>query len=173
MSTPAGDDLVGNATIRVDGDTDPATRALARFSRDAQGRLRDVRGRFVSESALINRTVTNNTPTLTINTGPATNALNRFTRDVNGRLRDVNGRFVASGNTINQTLTRTAVNGNRFTLSLRGIANAAGAAAGILGKVGIGVGAIGAAAGTAAPLLAGSVTTLENIAPAGAVAVTG
>ena len=172
MSTPAGDDLVGNATIRVDGDTDPATRALARFSRDAQGRLRDVRGRFVSESALINRTVTNNTPTLTINTGPATNALNRFTRDVNGRLRDVNGRFVASGNTINQTLTRTTVNGNRFTLSLRGIANAAGAAAGILGKVGIGVAAIGAAAGTAAPLLAGIVTTLENVAPAGAVAVT-
>jgi phage-related protein len=173
MSTPAGDDLVGNATIRVDGDTDPATRALAGFSRDAQGRIRDVRGRFVSETQLINRTVTNNTPTLTVNTTPATNALNTFTRDVNGRLRDVNGRFVASGNTINQTLTRTTVNGNRFTLSLRGIANAAGTAAGILGKVGIGVGAIGAAAGTAAPLLAGIVTTLENIAPAGAVAVTG
>ena len=42
MSTPAGDDLVGNATIRVDGDTDPATRALARFSRDAQTRFRSV-----------------------------------------------------------------------------------------------------------------------------------
>ena len=81
MSTPAGDDLVGNATIRVDGDTDPATRALQRFSRDAQGRLRDVRGRFVSETQLINRTITNNTPTLTINTTPATNALNQFTRD--------------------------------------------------------------------------------------------
>jgi phage-related protein len=156
MSTPAGDDLVGNATIRVDGDTDPATRALAGFSRDAQGRIRDVRGRFVSETQLINRTVTNNPPTLAVNTTPAPN-----------------GRFVASGNTINQTLTRTTVNGNRFTLSLRGIANAAGTAAGILGKVGIGVGAIGAAAGTAAPLLAGIVTTLENIAPAGAVAVTG
>jgi hypothetical protein len=48
MSTPAGDDLVGSATIRVDGDTSPAMRALTRFSRDAQGRLRDVRGRFVS-----------------------------------------------------------------------------------------------------------------------------
>jgi phage-related protein len=173
MSTPAGDDLVGNATIRVDGDTDPATRALARFSRDAQGRLRDVRGRFVSESALINRTVTNNTPTLTINTGPATNALNRFTRDVNGRLRDVNGRFVASGNTITQTLTRAAGDSDRFGFSLRGLAGAARTAAGILGKVSLGIGAIGAAAGTSAPLLAGIVTTLENIAPAGAVAVTG
>lgn len=174
MSTPAGDgNLVGDATIRVDGDTDPATRALARFSRDAQGRLRDVRGRFVSETALINRTVTNNTPTLTINTAPATNALNQFTRDANGRLRDVNGRFVRTGDSITRTLTTAAGGGDRFSFSLRGLANAARTAGGILGRVGIGVAGIGAAAGTAAPLLAGIVTTLENIAPAGAVAVTG
>ncbi|WP_327342720.1 hypothetical protein [Streptomyces europaeiscabiei] len=48
MSTPAGDSFVGDATIRVDGDTDPATRALARFSRDAQTRLRSV-GRSVGD----------------------------------------------------------------------------------------------------------------------------
>lgn len=127
MSTPAGDGgLVGDATIRVDGDTDPAMRALRQFSRDANGQLRDVRGRFVSESALINRSLTN-----------------------------------------------AAGGGDRFSLSLSGLANAAGTAAGILGRVGIGVAAIGAAAGTAAPLLAGIVTTLESIAPAGAVAVTG
>jgi phage-related protein len=173
MSTPAGDDLVGNATVRVDGDTDPATRALARFSRDAQGRLRDVRGRFVSETELINRTVTNNTPTLTVNTTPATNALNQFTRDANGRLRDVNGRFVRAGDDVSNSLTRAAGRSDRFSFSLRGLANAAQSAAGILGRVGIGVGAIAATAGTAAPLLAGIVTTLENIAPAGAVAVTG
>lgn len=126
MSTPAGDDLVGAATIRVDANTDPATLALLRFSRDAQGRIRDVRGRFVAEGTLINRSL-----------------------------------VTASGG------------GDRFSLSLRSLANAAGTAAGILGRVGIGIGAIGAAAGTAAPLLAGIVTTLENIAPAGAVAVTG
>jgi phage-related protein len=174
MSTPAGDDgLVGDATIRVDGDTDPATRALARFSRDAQGRLRDVRGRFVSETQIINRTVTNNTPTLTVNTTPATTAINNFTRDANGRLRDVNGRFVRTGDSITRSLTTAAGGGDRFSFSLRGIANAAQSAAGILGRVGIGVAAIGAAAGTTAPLLAGIVTTLENVAPAGAVAVTG
>lgn len=127
MSTPAGDGgLVGDATIRVDGDTDPAMRALRQFSRDANGQLRDVRGRFVSESALITRSLTN-----------------------------------------------AAGGGDRFGLSLRSIAGAAGTAAGILGRVGLGVGAIGAAAGTAAPLLAGIVTTLQNVAPAGAVAVTG
>lgn len=57
MTTPAGGELVGTAEIRVDADTDPATRALAQFSRDAQGRLRDLRGRFASESNLINRSL--------------------------------------------------------------------------------------------------------------------
>ncbi|MDX2943311.1 phage tail protein [Streptomyces caniscabiei] len=59
MSTPAGDGgLVGDATIRVDGDTDPAMRALARFSRDVNGRLRDVNGRFAAAGADINRSLT-------------------------------------------------------------------------------------------------------------------
>lgn len=53
MSTPSGG-LIGDATINVNANTDPAQRALRDFSRDAQGRLRDVRGRFVSESNLIN-----------------------------------------------------------------------------------------------------------------------
>lgn len=126
MSTPAGDDLIGNAVIRVDANTDPATLALARFSRDAQGRVRDVRG-----------------------------------------------RFVANGTIINRALINAAGGGDRFSLSLRGLADAARTAGGIIGRVGLGIGAIGAAAGTAAPLLAGIVTTLEQIAPAGAVAVTG
>lgn len=126
MSTPAGDNLIGGATIRVDANTDPATLALLRFSRDAQGRIRDVRGRFVAEGALINRSLTN----------------------------------AAGGST-------------RFGLSLRSLAGVASTAAGVLGRVGIGVAGLGAAAGTAAPLLAGIVTTLQNIAPAGAVAVTG
>ena len=76
MSTPAGGNLVGDATINVDADTRPAIRALQRFARAAT-------------------------------------------------------------------------------------------------TAGLGVGALSASAGSAAPLLAGIVTTLENVAPAGAVAVTG
>jgi hypothetical protein len=53
MSTPAGGGLIGDATINVNANTDPASRALRDFSRDANGQLRDVRGRFVSESRLI------------------------------------------------------------------------------------------------------------------------
>jgi trimeric autotransporter adhesin len=52
VSTPAG--LVGDATINVNANTAAATAAINRLSRDANGRLRDMRGRFVSESALIN-----------------------------------------------------------------------------------------------------------------------
>lgn len=57
MSTPAGGGVIGDATIRVTADTTPADLALRGFSRDAQGRIRDVRGRFVSESRLINNSL--------------------------------------------------------------------------------------------------------------------
>ena len=53
MTTPGGG-LVGDAHININANTDPAARAMRDFSRDTQGRLRDVRGRFVSESRLIN-----------------------------------------------------------------------------------------------------------------------
>lgn len=52
MTTPSGG-LVGDAHINVNANTDPAARALRDFSRHADGRLRDVRGRFVSESRLM------------------------------------------------------------------------------------------------------------------------
>lgn len=52
MTTPAGN-LVGDAHINITGNTDPAARALRDFSRSADGRLRDLRGRFVSESRLM------------------------------------------------------------------------------------------------------------------------
>lgn len=177
MSTPAGGgNLVGDATIRVDGDTEPATRALARFSRDAQGRIRDTSGRFVRETEEITaalRQIGDPEPTITVNTAPATTAIRQFTRDANGRLRDVNGRFVRTGDDISRNLTRAAGGGDRFSLSLRGLTNIASSAGAVLGRVGLGLGKVGAAAGTAAPLLAGIVTTLQNVAPAGAVAVTG
>ncbi|MFI9170504.1 hypothetical protein [Streptomyces lincolnensis] len=53
MTTPAGGNLVGDAQINVNANTDPAARALRDFSRTADGRLRDLRGRFVSESRLM------------------------------------------------------------------------------------------------------------------------
>lgn len=124
MSTPGGEQI-GEAHIEVDMDTTRATLALREFSRDAQGRLHDIRGRFIAEGAQISRSLENST-------------------------RDT----------------------DRFGLSLRGLSTSMGPLAGILGKVSLGVGQIGAAAGTALPLVASVVTALEQIAPAGAVAVT-
>lgn len=222
MSTPAGDDLVGDATIRVDGNTDPAMRALQQFSRDTQGRLRDLRGRFASESQAINRQLANNPPTLDVDTGPATDAIEEFTRDAQGRLRDLRGRFISesrainrhlennpptltpnvdtepalqqideftrdaqgrlrdasgrfvrTGDDISRSLTTAAANGDRFGNTLRSITRIAGRAAGAIGTFTGAVGALGAAAGPAVSLLAGIVTTLQQIAPASTVAVSG
>lgn len=58
MTTPVGGQLVGDAHINVNANTDPALRALSRFSRDANGRLRNLRGQFVSEGRLINGALT-------------------------------------------------------------------------------------------------------------------
>lgn len=100
MTTPGGE-LLGEARIEVDADTDPAIRALRRFSRDAERQLRSV-----SDSA-------------------------------------------------------------------EGASRGLGPISSVLGRISLGVGALGVGAGSALPLLAGIVTTLQNIAPAGAVAVSG
>lgn len=56
MTTPAGGHL-GSATIVVTADTTAAALAIRGLTRDANGRLRDLRGRFVSESRAINRSL--------------------------------------------------------------------------------------------------------------------
>lgn len=52
MSSPAGG-LVGDAHINVNANTTAARGELDRLARHADGRLRDMRGRFTSESRLI------------------------------------------------------------------------------------------------------------------------
>jgi len=108
-----------------------------------------------------------------MNTLPAQLALREFSRDANGRLHDIRGRFAAEGAQISRSLESTTRDTERFGLSLRGLSVSLGPLAGILGKTALGVGGIGAAAGTALPLIASVVTALEQIAPAAAVATTG
>jgi hypothetical protein len=57
MSTPAGDGHIGDATINVNANTTAAALAIRGLTRDANGQLRDLRGRFVSESRLINNSL--------------------------------------------------------------------------------------------------------------------
>ncbi|KUL26618.1 hypothetical protein [Streptomyces regalis] len=70
MTTPTGGNI-GDATVTVNANTTAALRDLNQFSRDAQGRIRDVRGRFVSEGRLINGTLT----TVTRNTSRFSDAV--------------------------------------------------------------------------------------------------
>lgn len=88
MTTPSGG-LVGDGSIRITADTDPALRALNQFTRDAEGRLRDTRGRFVSEARLMNNALTSvgQTPTrITVDTDDATNQIRSF---ATGALRSI------------------------------------------------------------------------------------
>lgn len=61
----------------------------------------------------------------------------------------------------------------RFLPELDGVTRSALTAGGALGRVGLGVGAAGAAVGTAVPLLAGLVAALESVLPASALATQG
>lgn len=79
MTTPTGGGLVGDATIRITADTDPAILALAGLTRDADGRLRDLQGRFASTNQTINRTLTNIGPVrIDVDDDEATNRLRQF-----------------------------------------------------------------------------------------------
>jgi phage-related protein len=142
------------------------------FQVDTEGRLRDLRGRFVSESQVMAMSLRDDlTGAITV----ANRATNQFTRDANGRLRDLNGRFVSVGNSA-QTMgqqTRTALqgasrDGNRFAGVLGRIVGAAGG----LARVAAGAAPIAGAIGAAVPVAAGLVATLQNIAPAAGVGVT-
>jgi phage-related protein len=60
MSTPGGEQI-GEAHIDVDMDTTRAMLALREFSRDANGRLHDLRSRFVTEGQEISRSLERST----------------------------------------------------------------------------------------------------------------
>lgn len=151
MSTPGGEQL-GEAHVEIDMDVDPAVRALQRFSRETDRRLRETRRRFEAEANQIRRSVTGigETP-VEIDTVAARRSLEQ----------------------LHQSLRESEEGTSEFRLILRGLSESLSPLTGALGKVALGVGAIGAAAGSALPLLAGVVTALQNIAPAGAVAATG
>ncbi|MFE0875348.1 hypothetical protein ACFW4X_10770 [Streptomyces smyrnaeus] len=129
---------------------DDAGDSLNRFTRDANGRLRDMRGRFVAANqAMV--TMTGGLPALSARLTTVTQAgnqagdsVNQFTRDANGRLRDLNGRFVATGRAA-QGMTGTL---GRTAGQARNVASASGEAAAALGSKSGGMG--GAMSGVAA-----------------------
>lgn len=142
------------------------------FQVDTEGRLRDLRGRFVNETQVMAMSLRDDlTGAITV----ANNATNQFTRDANGRLRDLQGRFVRTGEAARQMgdNTRTALRGassegDRFAGVLGRIVGAAGG----LARVAAGAAPIAGAIGAALPLAGALVATLQNIAPAAGVGAT-
>ncbi|NUS86316.1 MAG: hypothetical protein HOY75_27235, partial [Streptomyces sp.] len=103
------------------------------FQLDTEGRLRDLRGRFVNESQVMAMSLRDDlTGAITV----ANNATNQFTRDANGRLRDLQGRFVTTGDAARQM-------GDDTRQALRGASRDGDRFAGVLGRI------VGAAGGLA------------------------
>jgi hypothetical protein len=140
-------------------------RGADAFTRDAGGRLRDTKGRFVSaaEVAAIEATAA-----MARQGGQAGEG---FTRDANGRLRDGRGRFVAAGEGLGGGAASGIAGGLRGGFGM--VTGAMSSLMGILGNVGgplvqtiAWIAAIGAAAAGSASLigvLGGALGSLPGI----------
>ncbi|MEV4863093.1 phage tail protein [Streptomyces ossamyceticus] len=141
------------------------------FQLDTNNRLRDLRGRFVSETRVMSMSLRDDlTGAITI----ANRATNQFTTDANGRLRDVRGRFVAAGHAARQMGddTRQATqNSTRDLTRLKDVLGKVAGMAGGLARVAGSLAPIAGAIGAGVPLGAALVATLQNMAPAAGVGV--
>lgn len=167
-------ELVGY--IRADGSD--FNRNLARsqlrmegFRLDVNGRLRDIRGRFVNEAAVMGRALADGftdaeragTRIVTVYNSVA----DAQSRTLRQRLARIRAEARHAGNGIEGAFSRVrAFLGNLDLGRLRSIA-------GSLGGVAMAGGRIAATFGTAAPAAAALLATVQNLAPAAAVAVTG
>ncbi|ULR50588.1 phage tail protein [Streptomyces deccanensis] len=141
------------------------------FQVSTDQRLRDLRGRFVSETRVMSMSLRDDlTGAITV----AHRATNQFTTDANGRLRDVRGRFVAAGQAARQMGDDTRSATQDSTRDLTRLKDVLGRVAGMAGgllRVAGSVAPIAGAIGAAVPLGAALAATLQNIAPAAGVGV--
>lgn len=144
---------VGDLTAEFNVDIDEpsvarAEAAMEGLQRSTDGRLRDLRGRFVSESRLMGEA-------LEQGMGEAGERGARRLEDGVGRAR--------------RELSGGGDDGNRFSRVLSSIGDAAGPIGSVAGRIAM----VGGAVGSALPLVAGLSAALVAIAPAAGVAATG
>lgn len=133
---------------RTLGAMSDADLAVHGFTRSADGRIRDLRGRFISESTTIG------------------DALARGIGDAGERASE---RLSQGVGRASRELQHGGDDGRRFGSALSAIGDAAGPIGAVVGRLSMVAGAVGGAI----PVVAGLVATLVNIAPAAGVAVTG
>jgi phage-related protein len=159
VTTPGGE-VIGEASIEVEFDLDPAIRQLQRFSRQLN---QIVTRATAAETGLAD---------LDSQILSLTRGMDRFGDATNDTRDSLQGLRVDIPDLTQQTQSATEET-DRSSLALTRLAGVAGSVGSVLGRVALGIGAIGAAAGSSLPLLAGVVTALQNVAPAGAAAATG
>lgn len=167
-------ELVGY--IRADGSD--FNRNLARaelrmqgFRLDVNGRLRDVRGRFVTESRVMGRALADGFSDAE-RAGTRITTVYSSVADAQARAMRAQADQAAAAQRRLSVQFRTAMGQARNLLDRMPTSQLAGIAAGF-GGIAMSIGKAGAMLGAAAPAAAGLVATLANIAPAAAVAVSG
>ncbi|MFJ3173797.1 hypothetical protein ACIPJK_23860 [Streptomyces roseus] len=151
------------------------TRAQLRtegFALDAGGRLRDLGGRFVTASAVMNRALastTNAVEDVAQETTDTTAVVEVETRTMAARFRALARAADTMSDSLGARLGR-AVNNLR---NLHVDTDRLGSMAGRIGGIAAGFAKVGAAVGGALPPVAGLATMVAQIAPAAAVAATG
>ncbi|MET7914466.1 hypothetical protein ABZU45_00745 [Streptomyces avermitilis] len=162
---------------RLNDDMDGNSRAVATFVRGADGRLRDLRGRFISTADA---------------TQVMQRSIARFTQDADGRMRDLRGRFLSVSDAnrvlagglpdsvrglddVTRAATRTNSSVNALTRDsngrlrdLRGRFVSAGQGAGLLGGALPGV---ASSASSAAESSGGLMVALKGVAVAAVVSL--
>lgn len=164
--------------------TTAATAALELLENAAQSAaraLRTLRGRAAAVSTSLSeltpaaRTASNSLAALGVRAhaaGEQVNSLDERSRTLRGSMDSLGGAVAGVASELADL--RGGLPGLSVSLGQASDAGrAAGALRGVLGRIAVGLGAVGTAAGSAVPLLASMVATLEQISPAGAVATTG
>ena len=95
-----------------------------------------------------------------------------FVRGMDGRLRDVNGRFVSQARALGGAMNDAGNRTNSFSRNVRGLTGVFATVGRAIGTAAMQFGKFGLMAGGAIPAIAGIITSLQNIAPAAAGAVT-
>ncbi|WP_369778831.1 hypothetical protein [Streptomyces sp. R33] len=170
---------IGELVAVIRADESDLTRGLARaqlqtegFAVDAGGRLRDLAGRFVTGSAVMNRALSS--------TAEAVEEVAEETTEtaavVEVETRTMAMRFRALARAADDMSDSLGARLGRAVTNLRSLnidTDRLGSMAGRIGGVAMGFAKVGAAIGAAVPLAAGLAATVAQIAPAAGVAATG
>jgi len=170
---------IGELVAVIRADESDLTRGLARaqlqtegFAVDAGGRLRDLSGRFVTASAVMNRALSS--------TSEAVEDVAQETTEtaavVEVETRTMAMRFRALARAADDMSDSLGARLGRAVNNLRNInidGDRLGSMAGRIGGVAMSFAKVGAAIGTAVPLAAGLAALVAQIAPAAGVAATG